>query len=92
MQARESTALEDFEVVSGPSQLKAQWSSLVWEVKYTEFYTDDTLRQSARRVFQRFQPMLEDAKEEFDKATSSKKMQKFIKTLKTAVLRRGSAP
>ena len=66
VQARESTctALEDFEVVTGPSQLKTQWEawfSLVWEVRYSEFYTDDTLRQSARRVFQRFQPMLEDA-------------------------------
>ena len=30
--------------------------------------------------------MLKDAKEEFDKATSSKKMQKFLKALKTAVL------
>ena len=30
--------------------------------------------------------MLEDAKEEFDKATSSKKMQKFLKTLKIKVL------
>ena len=89
VQARESTALEDFEVVTGPSQLKSRWeawASLVWEVRYTPFYTDDTLRQSARRVFQKFQPLLHDAQEAYDRAPEGKKFKKFLKTLKTKVL------
>ena len=88
-QARESTALENFEVVSGPSQLKSRWeawASLVWEVRYTPFYTDDTLRQSARRVFQKFQLMLEDAGEAFDRAPEDKAFKKFLKALKARVL------
>ena len=37
-------------------------------------------------MFQRFQPMLEDAKEEFDRAPAERAMQKFLKTLKIKVL------
>ena len=57
----------------------------MWEVRYSPFYTDDTLRQSARRVFQKFQPILHDAQEAFDRAAEGKAFKKYLRTLKTKV-------
>ena len=58
------SSLDAFEQVQEVSQLKARqraWEAALLEVMYSEWATEETVLESSREVFGKFQPMLAHA-------------------------------
>ena len=61
---REMADFQEFPEVKGIGSLKqehARWENMLLEVMYGEFATDETVVESVREVFCKFQPMLAHA-------------------------------
>ena len=68
---KEMTDFQDDKEVQDIASLKsehARWEEQLLEVMYTEFATDETVVESAREVFCKFQPMLAHAADAAKKA------------------------
>ena len=65
------TDLQDFPEVADFASLKqqhARWEDMLLEIMYSEFASDETVVESAREVFCKFQPMLAHAADAAKKA------------------------
>ena len=68
---KEMTDFQEFPEVQDIASLKskhARWESMLLEVMYGEFATDETVVESVREVFCKFQPMLAHAADAGKKA------------------------